>query len=217
MTPIEFLRRLTFFQPAPAPLRRAARPLRLPTSARADRLPSTTDLTAVDPFRKSAVVVDVNNLILSARDAGRGFDPDALGRILRQRCPGILGSAAMGGHEPKLGQWREAFRKAGFHVVSQQAQFVGGRFKSDLDAVVGGLLTKHLIRDRVGQLVLASGDSDFLPLIRFLRTLRRQPVRVVVLAVAGSLSRALEQEADATVWLGRDVLPSPSAAVATSA
>ncbi|MCO5164875.1 MAG: NYN domain-containing protein [Planctomycetes bacterium] len=210
MKPIDLIRRLSFFQPVPI----EARPVggvACATSPRGARLAPTTDLSPIDPFRKTAVVVDATNLLLSARDLGRGLDPARLGALLRLRCPGLLASAALGGHPPALEGWRAGFNRAGFLVVAQEAQFVAGRFKCDMDSVVGALLAKHAIRDRVGQVVLASGDADFVPLLRFARTLRRQPLRAVVLAVPGSLSRALEQEADDTVLLGADALPLPSA------
>jgi hypothetical protein len=213
MIPFDFIRRFSFFtgeaRPGPPPPVNGARSM--PPGAPHWAVPSVTNLEAVHPRCRTAVVLDVNNLALSARDHGCGFDPARLHGLLRLRCGGVLASAAVGGHEPELSRHRDVLVRAGFVVVAHEAQLVAGRFKADLDSVVGGMLAKHVIRDRVGQVVLGSGDGDFVPLLSWLRDLRSQPLRVVVLAVPGSIGRALELEADAVVRVGRDVLRRPSA------
>lgn len=171
-------------------------------------LPDTTNASVLSGM-KSGLLVDWNNMHLSAKDRGRRFDAGALLRLVRARVPGVLPVLALAAREPTLSERAARLAGQGYQVLASRGTCVGGRFKADADAALGALAAALVLRTRVRQLVLATGDGDFMPMIAVLRRLVGPELRVVALGVEGCFSRQLKAAADASAVLGKDVLRAP--------
>jgi uncharacterized LabA/DUF88 family protein len=171
-------------------------------------LPTTTDLRSIKSRRRTLLALDGNNLICSAQDLGLRFDDVALLRAIRDasRASSLNATAVLSAEEPRLSQHRQRLEGAGYTVVGEVAHRIAGKLKANMDPALAGVVTKAVLRDRVTQIVLGSGDGDFAGLIRFLRKQTKRPLRFVVVGVRGSIARVLCEAADATVELGQDVL-----------
>ena len=86
----------------------------------------------------------------------------------------------------------EALEKAGIEVKSKELQiFPGGMKKADWD--VGLAVDAIELSKKLDSIILVTGDGDFVPLVKYLKT---QGQQVEVIAFAQSASNKLKEMAD---------------------
>ena len=153
------------------------------------------------------MLLDWNNLFVSAQQLGRKFADETLLSVLDDRVPNLeaLSFLAMG--ETRRAHYATRLARAGYTAVSHVAHRIGGRTKADMDATLGAAAAKGVLIDDAEQLLLGSGDSDFVALIHYLRHLAGRPVRVVGIGVGGSVAGVLDEACDDSIRLGEDLLP----------
>jgi len=95
----------------------------------------------------------------------------------------------------------EALAKQGFEIRAKDLQvFPGGVKKGDWD--VGMAIDAIKMADKLDTIVIASGDGDFLPLVRYLQ--ENKGCLVEIMAFAESVSHRLIEEADEFINLSKD-------------
>lgn len=92
----------------------------------------------------------------------------------------------------------EALEKAGIEIRSKELQiFPGGMKKADWD--VGMAVDAIELSKKLDSIILITGDGDFVPLVKYLKT---QGQQVEVIAFAQSASNKLKEMADDFIDLG---------------
>ena len=87
----------------------------------------------------------------------------------------------------------DALEKIGYEVKSKDLQtFPGGAKKGDWD--IGIAMDMIELANKLGTIILVSGDGDFVPLVQHLR--RAMGCRIEVMAIGPSSSGKLREEAD---------------------
>ena len=95
----------------------------------------------------------------------------------------------------------EALASQGFEIKAKELQvFPGGMKKGDWD--VGIAIDAIKMADKLDTIVLASGDGDYLPLVRYLQ--ENKGCRVEIMAFSESVSRSLVEEADEFINLSKN-------------
>lgn len=95
----------------------------------------------------------------------------------------------------------EALTGQGFEIQAKELQiFPGGMKKGDWD--VGISIDAIKMADKLDTVILASGDGDYLPLVRYLQ--ENKGCRVEIMAFSESASRGLIEEADEFINLSKN-------------
>lgn len=167
---------------------------------------------------KSAILVDFDNVFITLweldRDAARAFASEPADwlqvlanthlsggdprRWLVARCylnpAGYVHAAGEANDRLYFSRFRPGLVRAGFEVIDCPAVARGGKNAADIRIVVDALdLLDH--RTRFDEFVLASGDSDFTPLLQRLRAEDRR----IMIVSPGYLSSAYMALADSIV------------------
>lgn len=123
-----------------------------------------------NPDQRVGVFIDVQNLYYSARNiygARVNFN-----EILKEAVAGrkLIRAIAyvVQADMPEEHTFFEALEKAGFEVKKKELQtFAGGHQKGDWDVGIAMDIIKQM--SKLGVVVLASGDGDFVPLLEYLQ------------------------------------------------
>lgn len=101
-------------------------------------------------------------------------------------------------NEHKFDRDIEELQKGGYFVTTKVGTYAGDTYKCDFDVEMAIDITKmaHVIRPDI--VVLASGDSDLIPIVN---ELRRMGIRVEVAAFNSTMSKHLKLKASAFVDL----------------
>lgn len=166
---------------------------------------------------RSAIFVDFDNIFITLwnldRDAALAFASEPADwlqvlanthlagderRWLVARCylnpAGYMQLAGETGERLYFSRFRPGLVRAGFEVIDCPAVSRGGKNAADIRIVIDALdLLDH--RTRFDEFVLASGDSDFTPLLQRLRTEDRR----ITIVSPGYLASAYTALADSTV------------------
>lgn len=147
------------------------------------------------PEQRVAVFIDVQNLYHSAKhlyqskvDFKKVLDQAVGGRRLIRAIAYVVTTDTRE-EEPFI----RALQKVGIEIKSKPLQIYPGGFKK-ADWDVGMAIDAIKLAPHVDAIVLATGDGDFLPLVRYLR--ETAGCLVEVIAFKKSASGALIQEAD---------------------
>ncbi|MHA2063602.1 MAG: NYN domain-containing protein [Candidatus Thorarchaeota archaeon] len=156
------------------------------------------------------LLVDVQNLFYSVRD---NFDTDArvdfkklLEIATNNRDEAILAQAFIAQYGPNQDKSVVGALKAvGYEVHVKQVKIRKGKYtRTDLDSdmilVAMDVVTKN---PKVKTVVVASGDSDFVPLYD---KLKERDIRVEVLGFQDSMSTELQHCVDSIRLLGKTIL-----------
>ena len=92
----------------------------------------------------------------------------------------------------------EGLWNSGFYVVTKIGTIAGSSFKCDFDIEISMDIMRIAHTNRPDIIVLVSGDSDFIPLVKELRTMG---IRVEVASFESNLSRHLKQVASGVINL----------------
>jgi uncharacterized LabA/DUF88 family protein len=101
-------------------------------------------------------------------------------------------------NEHKFDREIEGLQKAGYFITTKIGTYAGDTYKCDFDVEMAIDITKmaHLIRPDI--IVIATGDSDMIPIVK---ELRRMGIRVEIAAFNSSMSKQLRLEATSFVDL----------------
>ena len=145
-----------------------------------DYADSGVSLRSETIFERVAVFVDIPNLWATAKEFGYKFDPAPLMEAAKMRGRVVLAKAY------STVQWGKPVNpgvadveQAGFEAVSRFVSPNDGHGKKDIDSLLATEMIVAAYEDIADVFALASGDSDFVPV---LRTIRRLGKRVVVMA-----------------------------------
>ncbi len=92
----------------------------------------------------------------------------------------------------------EALWNSGFLVHSKVGTIAGNSYKCDFDVEISMDIMKVAHTSKPDIIVIVSGDSDFVPLIK---ELRQMSIRVEVASFRNNLSRHLQQVASGVIFL----------------
>jgi len=153
--------------------------------------------------QRISLLVDVGNLYHSAKNLfkarvnfGKILETAVAGRKLVRAIAYVIKSQS-----EEETYFFEALAGQGFEIQSKDLQiFPGGVKKGDWD--VGLAVDAIKMADKLDTLVIASGDGDYLPLVRYLQ--ENKGCRVEILAFGESVSRKLTEEADEFINLSKD-------------
>lgn len=153
--------------------------------------------------QRVSLYVDVGNLYHSAKNLynarvnfGKILETAVAGRKLVRAIAYVIKSQS-----EEESHFFEALDKQGFEVRSKDLQiFPGGVKKGDWD--VGIAIEAIKMADKLDAVVIASGDGDFLPLVRYLQ--ENKGCRVEIIAFAESVSHRLAEEADEFINLSQE-------------
>ncbi len=155
--------------------------------------------------RRVGVFVDAVNLSLSAREAHDcGVRYGALLDRSRELGEVTLARAYVAGHSvaEKQAALETALRRAGFEVRTPPLrQLSDGRLKANWDLGMATDLMRSM--HDLDVIVLGTGDSDFVELVRWLR---EEGLQVHVAGVSGHTAGELIAAADGWIPLGEDAL-----------
>jgi uncharacterized protein (TIGR00288 family) len=154
------------------------------------------------PQQRVGVFVDIQNMYYSARAVyGKKVN---FQKLLEQSVGGrqLVRAIAYGitTEEAHEEDFHEALSKQGFEVKTKPLQtFVGGQRKGDWD--VGIAMDILRLQAKIDVAILACGDGDFLPLVKFAK---EHGMRMEVISFRESTSSALIEEADSFFDLSSD-------------
>lgn len=152
--------------------------------------------------QRVVVLIDVQNMYHSAKNIyhARVDFEQVLKAILASRklIRAIAYVVRSEGEEEKL--FFEALRKMGIELKIKDLQiFPGGMKKGDWD--VGIAVDAIKFSNYVDAIVLVTGDGDFIPLVKYLKSAK--PVRVEIAAFDKSCSGELKEIVDDFIDLGK--------------
>lgn len=153
---------------------------------------------------KVLVLLDQANLAASAHDSfkkkvdfGRVLERAAEGRKVHRAIAFVVDNGGAG-----FESFCDALRRFGWDLrVKKPKRFADGSTKADWDIEIALEAVDH--RDEVETVVVASGDGDFAPLLRYLK---KRGVRAEVAAFADGLAIELENAADRVMRLDESTL-----------
>lgn len=153
--------------------------------------------------QRVSLYVDVGNLYHSAKNLynarvnfGKILETAVAGRKLVRAIAYVIKSQS-----EEESHFFEALDKQGFEIRSKDLQiFPGGVKKGDWD--VGIAIEAIKMADKLDAVVIASGDGDFLPLVRYLQ--ENKGCRVEIIAFTESVSHRLVEEADEFINLSQE-------------
>jgi uncharacterized LabA/DUF88 family protein len=163
--------------------------------------------------QRVAVFFDVDNLWLSARDAGVPFDVARVVQAARQEGRVMVAKA--------YGDWanhRHLLPEFSRNAIemTELATGYGGKNTADIQ-IATDVMEIALSGHQPDTIVLVSGDRDFVPLVQ---KVRRYGIRVVAIGVEGTVSGVLQRACDAFLsyvdFFAPAVMPAPVEATPTS-
>lgn len=153
--------------------------------------------------QRISLFVDVGNLYHSAKNlynARANFEKILETAVADRRLVRAIAYVIKSQSEEEV-HFFEALEKQGFEIKAKDLQsFPGGVKKGDWD--VGIAMDAIKMADKLDTVVLASGDGDYLPLVRYLQ--ENKGCRVEIIAFQESASHRLIEEADEFINLSQD-------------
>jgi uncharacterized LabA/DUF88 family protein len=152
------------------------------------------------------IVIDHANLLESARSFGAAR-PDLralVRRLVDRRDRALLRAATVFAGVPVRipRRWQREYdelRTSGFGVRTVPGKRGrDGRWRLDVDVALAVDTLDAVAADPVTEIVLVSGDADFVPLVR---SLQRRGVHVCIASVEANLARVLRRTASSLVIL----------------
>ncbi len=154
------------------------------------------------PQQRVAVFIDTQNLYHSAKNLYgakvnfKNLLEDAVAGRQLIRAKAYVVNTEGGEEQPFF----EALEKLGIDIKTKDIQiFAGGAKKADWD--VGLAIDAIAIAQKIDAVVLATGDGDFVPLVKYLQA---QECQVEVISFARSSSGMLKETADDFIDMGQD-------------
>jgi len=145
--------------------------------------------------QRVSLFVDVGNLYHSAKNLYNGrvnFGKILETAVANRRLVRAIAYVVKSQSEEET-HFFDALTGQGFELKAKELQiFPGGMKKGDWD--VGITIDTIKMADKLDAVVIASGDGDYLPLVRYLQ--ENKGCRVEIIAFAESASRSLIEAAD---------------------
>ncbi len=154
------------------------------------------------PQQRVAIFIDTQNLYHSAKNLYgakvnfKNLLEDAVAGRQLIRAKAYVVDTEGGEEQPFF----EALEKLGIDIKTKDIQvFAGGAKKADWD--VGLAIDAVTISQKIDAVVLATGDGDFVPLVKYLQA---QECQVEVISFARSSSGMLIEAVDDFIDMGQD-------------
>jgi uncharacterized protein (TIGR00288 family) len=162
-------------------------------------------MTTEPQEERLALFIDYENLAIGARDTGYQFDVAPLADVLAERGRLVVRRAYADWH--LFNDDRRALVDSHVELIDiPQRQDSVRKNAADIKMAVDAM-ELALAREWVSTFVIASGDSDFTPLVGKLRELNR---RVIGVGVQGSTSGMLPPACDEFMFYDRQGAPPPA-------
>lgn len=148
--------------------------------------------------RQTLMAIDYANLNFAAKTIGIKIDYELLKRHVNSRFGSLEARIYVGEYDRKVNKqlWFKYLRDRGYSIITKAAILHGNISKSNVDVD----LAVDVLSDGFNfkNLVLCSGDGDFLPLVK---RLQQKGVRVIVLNLPGQTNNILRKLADEYISL----------------
>ncbi|NER38419.1 MAG: NYN domain-containing protein [Oscillatoria sp. SIO1A7] len=148
--------------------------------------------------RQTLMAIDYANLDCAAKAIGIPINYEMLKRYINSRFGSLEARIYVGENDRKVNNklWFKHLRDRGYSIITKEAILHGNSFKSNVDVD----LAVDVLSDGFNfkNLVLCSGDGDFLPLVK---KLQQRGVRVIVLNLPDRTNNILQNLADEYISL----------------
>ena len=148
--------------------------------------------------RQTLMAIDYANLDFAAKDIGIKINYEMLKRYINSRFGSLEARIYVGENDRKVNNklWFKYLRDRGYSIITKAAVLHGNISKSNVDVD----LALDVLSDGFNfkNLVLCSGDGDFLPLVK---RLQERGVRVIVLNLPDRTNNILRNLADEYISL----------------
>jgi len=178
-------------------LRSGACPFALPAAAPGVRAPSTEEILAVtqQDEQRLALFIDFENIAIGVRDAHyRKFDINLVIERLLEK--GKLLSKRAYADWSRYADYKRSFHEAAIELIEVPQKSIGGKNSADIRLVVDAM-DMSFQKEHITCFVVASGDSDFSPLVSKLKENNKY---VIGLGVKNSTSDLLIENCDEFIF-----------------
>jgi uncharacterized protein (TIGR00288 family) len=150
-----------------------------------------------DTDRKIALFIDLENLVLGVREAGeKKFRVKLVLQRLLEKGHVLVKKAYAAWR--RFEEYKRPFHEAAIEMVEIPGRSIGGKNSADIKMVVD-VMDLSYQKDHVDTFVVASGDSDFSPLVS---KLRENDKYVIGVGVKQSTSDLLRDNCDEFIYYG---------------